>query len=442
MLNRRQLIQLAGAGAALGTSSLANLAQAAGGFSDYRALVCVYLFGGNDSFNMVVPTSTAEYNAYAASRQTMAVASGDLLPISPLNPDGAQYGIHPSMQALRALFESERMAFVTNVGPLVEPVSKDAYLNQTVEVPPHLFSHNSQQDQWQSLQGMDALKTGWGGRISDLFNAELSGQRLPVNVSLRGNQLMMTANQTNPYVIGYRGPEDFDGLDKDPSLRRAFEKLNDDNGESSLYEQALMDVQNRALHIYDRVEAAIDNAQQVSVAFPQTALGDQLRTVARMISARNELQMQRQIFFVGMRGFDTHDDQMEVQPGLFAELSQCLNAFYLATQELGVAENVTTFTESDFGRTLTSNGDGTDHGWGGIQLVMGGSVQGRRIYGSFPTLEMGGPDEVNEGRLIPTTSADQYVATLSKWFGVSNSNLNQIAPNLRNFAVRDLGFVV
>jgi uncharacterized protein (DUF1501 family) len=293
---------------------------------------------------------------------------------------------------------------------------------------------------------LDASATGWAGRISDNLNDDVVSQRLPANMSLNGNQLMLTANSSIPYVMGPRGPAKFVGLNESEGeyqarLRQAVEGLiSGDQG--SVYEQSFNAVHQRALQRFDMVGSAISKAQPVTVPFSGSGLGTQLRTVAQLISARDELQMKRQIFFVGMTGFDTHDYQLENHPGLLADLSRSMSDFNLAMQELGVADSVTTFTQSDFGRTLTSNGDGTDHGWGGNHLVMGGSVLGRRLYGEYPELSMGGPDEVSGGRLIPTLSADQYVATLSKWFGVGDADLDQIAPNIGNFAARDLGFMI
>jgi uncharacterized protein (DUF1501 family) len=244
---------------------------------------------------------------------------------------------------------------------------------------------------------------------------------------------------SDSYVMGPRGPAKFFGLEGD--LHQSYERVLAAQ-QRSLYEQSIAEVQQHALQRIDIVNSAIENSQSVTVQFSGTQLGNQLRTVAQLISARDELQMKRQIFFVGMGGFDTHDNQNEEQPNLFADLSKSISDFYLATQELGVADSVTTFTESDFGRTLTSNGDGTDHGWGGIHLVTGGSVQGQKFYGNYPDLSMGGPDEVSGGRIIPTLSADQYVATLSKWFGIADADLEQITPNIGNFVARDLGFLI
>jgi len=413
-------------------------------FNDYRALVCVFLFGGNDSFNMVVPASTAEYNVYAASRQNLAIAQSDLLPISPLNPDGAQYGLHPAMGALQGLFESGQAAFVVNMGPLIEPTTKLQFQTGSVDLPPQLFSHNDQQDQWHSLKGKTPSSTGWGGRIADLLRLSVSGQQLSVNTSVFGNTLFQAGDDSLAYTMGPNGPLTFEGFTASgPGLeqRRAFEAIIGADY-SSIYERAFADVQQRAISTADTVATAIANAPMFNTPFPTSSLATQLQTVARLIAVRDDLGMQRQVFFVAAGGFDTHDDQLVLQPNLLADISDSIAAFHAATVELNVAQNVTTFTQSDFGRTLTSNGDGTDHAWGGVQLVAGGAVLGRMLYGRYPLLAIGGDDDVGGGRMIPTTSADQYAATIARWFGIADDDLDLVAPNLSKFASRDLGFLV
>jgi uncharacterized protein (DUF1501 family) len=417
-------------------------------FNDYRALVCIFLFGGNDSFNMVVPRSSAEYNAYATSRQNLALAQGDLIPITPLSSDGAQYGFHPSMTGLAQLFEQGQCAVVANVGPLIAPTSKTQYLDKSVSLPPQLFSHSDQQDQWQSLKGRSVLKSGWAGRVADVLAGQTSNQLLALNASLAGQSLLQSGNVTTPYIMGSSGPVNFTGFGATGATlarRQAFESISRaDYG--TVYERGFAQIHQRAVQFSDRVTQALAQAPAL-VALPNaptpalTSLATQLRTVAKLIAVRDQLQMSRQIFFVSTGGFDTHDDQLDDQPGLLTNVSNSLRAFYDATVELGVADRVTTFTQSDFGRTLTSNGDGTDHAWGGIQLVAGGAVKGRSIYGTYPRLEINGPDDVGGGRMIPTTSADQYIATLATWFGLPAADLAKVAPSIGNFAQKDLGFI-
>lgn len=452
-INRREFIARSTA-TAMATAAFAHFPGAAfsqvmsksAPFPDYKALVCVFLFGGNDSYNMVVPRSSAEYNVYAASRQNMAIAQADLLPINPLSGETTLFGLHPSMSGLQGLFEIGSAALINNVGPLVEPTTQDQYLSGSVQLPPQLFSHNDQQDQWHSLKGATVSKTGWAGRIADLIRTSVAGQQLATNVSLFGNSLFQSADETIAYVMGNNGPLPFPGFDNpnpDPILieqRLAFERIIGANY-STFYERGFAEVQRRSLSTADLVNNALDNAPVLATVFPSSPLGAQLQTVARLIGARDELSMERQIFFVATGGFDSHDDQVQNQPGLLENVSLAMTAFYDAMVELGVSDMVTAFTQSDFARTLTSNGDGTDHAWGGIQLVVGDAVVGQRMYGRYPDLALGGPDDVGGGRLIPTLSSDQYAATIAKWFGILDADLDIVAPNLGNFAIRDLGFL-
>jgi len=355
------------------------------------------------------------------------------------------YGMHPTMTSLQQLFEAGNAALIANVGPLVEPTTRDEFFNKSVALPPQLFSHNDQQDQWNSLKGNRTSKTGWAGRMADLMRSNVAGQQMATNASLFGTNLMQSADETIAYVMGPGGPLQFTGFSSTPGepgyeQRQAFLRILEAQ-HGSVYERAFAEVQNRAIATADTVAAAIDSRPPLNTVFPQSQLGEQLRTVARLIAARDDLQMQRQVFFVAAGGFDSHDNQNQDQPGLLADISESLAAFYNATVELGVPDSVTTFSQSDFGRTLTSNGDGTDHAWGGNQIVLGDAVFGGQLIGSYPQLQIGGPEDVGGGRFIPSTSADQYAATLAKWFGILDVDLDIVAPNLGNFVVRDLGFM-
>jgi len=280
------------------------------------------------------------------------------------------------------------------------------------------------------------------------MRVQVANQQLATNVSLSGNSLFQSADDTIAYVMGSGGPIPFTAFSNsgDPDdlffqQRQAFERILAASYDT-IYERGFAEVQQRAVDTADLVNAALDGGPVLNTVFPPTPLGNQLRTVAEMISVRNAMQMERQIFYVSLGGFDSHDDQVQNQPGLLGSISESMTAFYNATVELGVASNVTSFTQSDFARTLTSNGDGTDHAWGGIQFVVGDAVQGRDMYGTFPDLALNGADDVGGGRLIPTTSADQYAATLATWFGIPDIDLSMVAPNIDNFAVRDLGFFI
>ena len=448
-LNRRDFLRTSGAAALLAATPGLAYSQVVGGggsFTDYRALVCVFLFGGNDSYNMLVPNTSAEYSAYAASRQNLALLQSDLLPISPASTGTPDFGLHPAMGGVQSLFRAGNAAFVTNVGPLVEPTTKTQYQNRSVTLPPQLFSHNDQQDQWTSLRGNVPSKTGWAGRMADLIRDGVAGQQMATNASLFGSNLFQSADETVAYVMGPGGPVQYQGFSTTPGdilneQRLAFGRVVDAQYDT-IYERGYAEVQRRSIDAAGTVSAAIANAPTINTVFPQSQLGTQLQTVARLIAVRDELQMQRQIFFVAAGGFDSHDDQNENQPGLLGGVSDAIAAFHAATEELQIADGVTTFTQSDFGRTLTSNGDGTDHAWAGNQLVVGGAVNGGDLYGSYPVLEIDGPEDIGGGRMIPSTSADQYAATLARWFGIPDSDLDVVAPNLANFAQRDLGFMI
>lgn len=451
IINRRDFLLTSGAVAAtfagVPGSAYSQFLGTTAPFDDYRALVCVFLHGGNDSFNMLVPNTDAEYAVYAAARQNLAIAREDLLGINPVSSPGVTpFGLHPSMAGIQSLFESGSAAFVANLGPLVMPTTKTQYENQSVTLPPQLFSHNDQQAQWHSLKGTNTSKTGWAGRIADLIRVNVANQQMATNASLNGTSLFQSADNTIAYVMGPTGPLLFSGFSSDlgspfSEQKLAFQRIVEAQYDS-MYERGFAEVQKRAIDAVDSVTDAIESSPPITVPFPGTPLGQQLETVAKLIASRDLLEMQRQIFFVGIGGFDSHDNQNLDQPGLLGGISDSIKAFFDATVEIGVSESVTTFTQSDFGRTLTSNGDGSDHAWGGNQIVVGGAVSGRDIYGTYPLLQLGGADDVGGGRMIPTTSADQYAATLARWFGIPDLDLDIVAPNLANFSQRDLGFMI
>jgi uncharacterized protein (DUF1501 family) len=443
-LSRRDLLKLGLAGAAgLAAGGFASPASAE--LTDYRALVCVFLLGGNDSFNMIVPRSAAEYAAYSRSRQNLAIANADLLPITPTVSDGAQYGFHPRMTAVARLFEAGRLGVVANVGPLVQPATKAQVLANAVPLPPQLFSHNDQQEQWQTLKGRSQVRTGWAGRIADELASQTTAQKLPVGVSFAGTLSFQIGTAATPYVLGTDGAPAYFLLTNPQAAfyaeRRAMFQTLLDASTTQPIRRALADVHRRSLSTADAVNAALAAAPPLATTFPTGSLGDQLRAVARTIAARDALSVKRQVFLVTAGGYDTHDVQNQAQPTLLGDLSAALGAFDAALTELGVADRVVTFTQSDFGRTLTSNGDGTDHGWGGHQLVMGAAVRGRTIHGTMPNLEIGGADDVGGGRIVPTQSVDQYAATLARWFGLDEAAIDRIAPGLGAFPTRTLGFV-
>ncbi|MCS6947361.1 MAG: DUF1501 domain-containing protein, partial [Steroidobacteraceae bacterium] len=328
-MQRREFLTrvgLAGGALALGRFDAVQAADTSG----YKSLVCVFLLGGNDAFNMVVPRSAAEYRVYAAARQNLAVPASALLPITPLTSDGAQYGLHPAMRELQTLFQSGRAAIVANVGPLVQPATKAEIAARSVPLPPQLFSHNDQQDQWQSLRGLANFTTGWAGRVADALEAQLASQRVPLNISLAGTLPWQAATRASGYAVGDQGPVTYLTLESAVpggiARRRAFEALVASR-QPTPYGRALNRAHERALALASLTQQALTRAPRLATTFPDTPLGRQLAMVARLISVRDELAMRRQIFLVAIGGFDTHDAQNELQPGLLGGVSAALASF-------------------------------------------------------------------------------------------------------------------
>jgi uncharacterized protein (DUF1501 family) len=419
----------------------AALANSGARFDDYKALVCVFLYGGNDSLNMLVPTDDYEYQIYQQVRQSLAYSQESLLPINPTSAQPYAMGMPSSMSAAHSLFEQEKLAVVANTGPLLQPVTKLQAIQDRTLLPPQLFSHNDQQNHWQSARPQDPAFSGWAGRMAELISDTQAG--LPMNLSIDGINLLQTGTITSPFSLNAAGPEQFAGLDpsKDWNSRRVatFDKLM--NNTSHLLEQGFKNVLLSASTNNTLIASALEQAVDTQVQYPaNNGLAEQLKMVANLVSVQKELGQERQIFYVGLGGWDTHDNQATAHPRLLQSLSESLSAFQANIDELGLAEQITTFTMSDFGRTLTSNGDGTDHGWGGHQLIMGGAVNGQELYGKMPSLELGSDDDLGDGRIIPTLSVDQYAASLSRWFGLSENELNAVFPNLSRFDNNNLDF--
>jgi len=425
--------------------------------SDFRALVCVFLLGGNDGHNFVVPRSDADYAVYAQRRSGLTVPQSQLLPISPRSGAALPLGLHPQVPEMRDLFEGEKLALLCSTGALLEPVNRQQYDARTACLPPQLFSHNDQQDFWQNLRVRSPADstpaTGWGGRLADfMHDTQNPNATLAMNLSMTG---------ANPFQVGLSTQ----AISVDTGDIRAIENSRDPQSVAD-FEAYLLQAQphllvdtyrrtlKQAIDDYRILREALKNAAPLNTAFPPPpaigapaadrfafALGSQLRRAAELISIRNALGLRRQIFFCSLGGFDTHDAQMADQPQLLAGLSRALNAFDAATAELQVGPDVTTFAASEFGRSLSSNGDGSDHSWGNHLFVMGGPVNGRRVFGHMPDLSTGSADFAGDGNLIPTVSVDQYGATLARWFGLDDDDLDLVFPNLQNFSVRDLGFM-
>jgi uncharacterized protein (DUF1501 family) len=409
--------------------------------SDYKALICLFLFGGNDANNVIIPHDANGYASYAAARGVLAIPQASLLPLTLQNGDGRDFGFHPNMPEMQGLFNQGKLGVVANVGTLVAPVTRAQYLAGGAAVPPQLFSHADQSVQWQTSVPDVISKTGWGGRMADMLQSLNAGSKISLSLSIAGTNTFEVGNTVLPYVISPNGSIGLTGFDGSANANVRLQAFKDLLAlpHNNLFEQAYSDTVSRSIAANDLLTSALTGTPGFQTVFPNTTLGSQLNMIAKLIAARTNLSMNRQIFFCSVGGYDTHGDQLAGQANLFTELSQGLNAFYNATVELGVASQVTTFTASDFGRTYPTNGSGSDHGWGSHQFVLGGAVQGGRLFGTFPTLAVNGPDDTGQGRWIPTTSVDEFSATLATWFGVSPSDLSTVLPNIGRFAHPNLG---
>ena len=418
------------------------LAQAS---TDYKALVCIFLFGGNDANNLVVPIDTAGYTNYQTIRANLALAQASLLPLQ--IGGQANFGLHPNLPDLQTLFNATKspLAMLTNVGTLVQPTTRQNYQSHA-SLPENLFSHSDQQEQWQTTQLSGLPNAGWAGKVADKIQAMNSGAQFPPILSVAGSSIFCTGDTTRPFTMSPGSTPGLSGFSTSAASQARFlstqQLLTFDTGISLV--QAASAVTGQAIQEGVVLAAALKNIPAIQTVFPASnGLASQLKQVAQVIAARSALNIERQIFFCSLGGFDTHSDQLDSQVNLFTQLSPAMAAFYQATQELGVSGEVTTFTLSEFSRTFQpgSNG-GTDHAWGGHQMIMGDAVKGNAFYGQFPTLTLGGPDDTgSNGRWIPSTSVDQYAATLATWFGVANTDLPSIFPNLANFQSSNLGFL-
>ncbi|MCI4668744.1 MAG: DUF1501 domain-containing protein [Bacteroidia bacterium] len=403
--------------------------------NDYKALVCLLLSGGNDSFNMVVPREENAHKIYKKTRSNQALKKEDLLAISPKS--GGQYGFHPSMPEAQKLFNDGNLAVVANVGTLVEPVSslEDA-INGLVKVPLGLFSHSDQIQQWQTSVPNERNSIGWGGKLADLLKSSNTNQDLSMGISLSGNNVFQSGNNStqftiNPYsgssgIRGYGGTENLDEI-RTTAVKSLLEMQYQD-----IFKQTYADVVNSSQANHELFSTAV-NAVKLNTIFSPNQISQSMAMIAKTIGARNTLGMSRQVFFVDFPGWDHHDELLNNQAAMLEIVSKAMSEFYAALGELGLTKEVTTFTISDFARTLNSNGNGTDHAWGGNALVMGGDVKGGTFYGDYPSLDLGDNQDIGGGVLIPKISTDEYFAELALWFGVSRSDLGLVFPNIANF---------
>lgn len=406
---------------------------------DYRALVCILLAGGNDSYNMLVPRGDAEYAAYANTRSNLALPQVGLLPLSQTLQTGLDLGLHPAMPEVQSLYDSGQAAFLSNVGTLIEPTSLIDIQNFQAQLPVGLFSHSDQIMQWQTSVPQNRAAIGWGGKMADLLAAGNANENISMNVSLAGNNVFQAGNETISFTVngpqggvetlfGYGDPSPFEQIRTaavDNILEQEYQNL---------FEQSYVNTINVGLQANAAYTEALQNTPPLNTSFnPDNRLSVDLSLIARTIAARETLQFRRQVFFVVVGGWDHHDEVINIQNTMLAGVSQAIGEFQAAMTELGVSDCVTTFTISDFARTLTSNGNGSDHGWGGNALIVGGAVNGGEVYGLYPDLGLQNNLDVGGGILIPTTSTDEYFAELALWMGVSATDLPLVLPNIGNF---------
>ncbi len=408
---------------------------------DYKALVCILLIGGNDSFNMVVPRNLVPYLEYAAVRSDLALPREALLPIRPASLEGRHFGLHPNMPEAKALFDAGRLAVVSNVGTLVEPGLGAEFVNGSKRSPLGLYSHADQIDQWQTSVPDRRDAVGVAGRLADLMRDLNGDPTVSMNISLAGSNVWQSGRDATSFALTPQGSVGIQPID-DPFLEQlratAVDGLLSQQYEN-LLEQAFADSLRGAQEGHERFSQALSGATPIAQPFSAHPLSQGLGMVARTIAARGALGARRQTFFLAFGSFDHHDEVLNTQAPMLAAVSRALGEFDAALGELGVRDEVTTFTISDFGRTLTSNGRGSDHGWGGNQLVMGGAVRGADFYGTWPSLYAGNPLDTGRGRLVPTLSTDEYFAELALWFGVSPGMLPDVLPNLHRFVTPGAG---
>lgn len=442
--SRRSFItcaSLVAAGNALGLRPFGAISALAQTTSDYKALVCVFLFGGNDANNTLIPFDTTGYSNYSSIRGPLTLAQGSLLQLAA----APNFALNPNLPDIQALFDNKNAAFVTNVGTLVEPLTRAQYqAGQTM--PTNLFSHPDQQLEWQNAEQSAATPTGWAGRIADVLGSSYNqGASIPMITSVAGDTLFCNGSSTAPVSIApgnLNGATCSEGSECAARQAAAQALLTMNSGVSLV--QADDAITTNAYSYAKTLADAVQSISPLQTVFPtNNPLASQLKQIAQIIQVRSALGARRQIFFAGIGNFDTHANQLQLQGNLLAMISPALAAFYNATVELNVASQVTTFTMSDFSRCFQPNSNyGSDHAWGSHHIVIGGAVKGGQIYGTYPTLALGGPDDATaNGRWIPTTAISQYAATLAAWFGVPAASLPTVLPSITNFSTTNLGFV-
>ena len=462
--SRRHFLQTGAAlsfGAATGfANDLMRFNAFAADTSGYRALICVFLFGGMDGHDTVIPYDTTNYNAYAQIRRELfnryennmggsTRERAALLPLNLANASdfgGRQFALPPELAPIHELIERGDGAIVANVGPLVEPINRDQFRNRSVPRPPRLFSHNDQQSVWMASEP-EGARFGWGGRLADMIAASSSNPDTTFTaVSAAGNAVFLQGEVVGQYQVGSNGPQEIIGVSDDElfgsaALPGIYESTLKAEGQTltNILQRDFTNIMDRSIEANRTLRDSFGAAAPFTTVFPQGRLAAQLQVVARIIALRDTLGVNRQVFFVADGGYDSHSNQHNSIPGNHTGIAAAIRAFHDTMTELGIEQDVTTFTSSDFGRTLTINRDGTDHGWGGHHFVIGGGVNGSRMVGDFPLPVLDHDQDSGNGRLIPTTSVDQFAATLGSWFGLTDGELDTALPGLMNFSQRNIG---
>ena len=405
------------------------------GGNEYKALVCVLLSGGSDSHNMLIPHESAQYTHYSNTRSAVAIPRDQILRL-----DNTDFGVHPAMSGIQELFNSGRLSFVSNVGTLLRPMQKDEVWQNEQELPLGLFSHSDQVQQWQTSLPDSRSSIGWGGKLADLMGSMNTNDKISMNISLSGSNIFQTGNDSiefsiDPVVgsVGIEGYQDMYGGQFEKARDKAVDNIIDANY-ADIFKRTYIDVIKNSRNANIEFAEALNSTQNISDIFSANEFSNSLHMAARTIAAQNALGMQRQIFFVEFGGWDHHDELLNSQAQMLQVFSDGIAEFNTALERIGMQDCVTTFTSSEFGRTLTWNGNGTDHAWGGNVMVMGAPIKGGQIFGQYPSLELNSDYELGGGGImLPTTSVDEYFAELAMWFGVAESELTTILPNIGNF---------
>jgi uncharacterized protein (DUF1501 family) len=445
--SRRNFLKVAGlvgAGLSTGGTSLFNLRNLGAAAKlntalagNYKAMVCLYFDGGADSFNMLIPTSNDDYALYTNARSNLALNAADTLPISPINVGGVPYGLHPSLTGMQSMFNNGNLCFLNNIGTLVNPTNKQQFYDEEVPVPLGLFSHSDQTNQWQTAEARERLYKGWAGRISDLLYDTNTNNKISMNISFNGANLFQSSEKNVEYAVDSNNSAGLTGYEETYGWgierRAAIDKMLSTSF-TDPFKATYVNSFKTSLDASLEFHKAIDEVPEFATGFDNdSSLSRDFKMVAKIIAAREKLGFTRQIFFINFGGWDNHDELLNEQMYLFNKVDKALTEFNEVLKEIGMHDDVVTFSMSEFARTLSSNGNGTDHAWGGNVFAMGGPVNGNRFFGQYPSLILDGDLDVGGGVLIPTTPNDLYFAELALWFGVPKSELATVLPNLNNF---------